>query len=232
MEKRSGTSECCNVKKLDITKMRSLLRSGNLADYSGVLGEVLDEIRFGELRSLILRLYVGADIYIEANSFSKEIGVSEEEFVRRFGSIDDIGDHLGTPEETIGFFDEMIGQCIRWRIENTRENGNYIIISAKSYIDKNYMSSELSLTNVADAAGVCPTYLSTLFKKETGRNLSEYINSVRIERSKALLCCTSKMIYEIAYEVGFQDYRYFSQIFKKCTGQTPRQFQNNANNYV
>ena len=232
MEKRSSIEECCNVKKLEVRKIQDLLRSGNLENYRSVLAEVLDEIHFREIRSLVLRLYIGADIYIEAHSFSREIGVDDREFIRLFGSIDEIEDRLSTVEDTVRFFGEMIGQCIRWRIENTRENGNYIINNAKSYIDKNYMSSEISLTNVADAVGVCPTYLSSLFKKETGRNLSEYINSIRIERSKALLCCTSKMIYEKAYEVGFQDYRYFSQIFKKCTGQTPRQFQSNANVYV
>ena len=73
------------------------------------------------------------------------------------------------------------------------------------------------------------SYFSALFKKKTGYCFSECLNMVRIDRSKQLLCCTSKMIYEVAYEVGFHDYRYFSQIFKKHTGMTPRQFQNSAN---
>ena len=91
------------------------------------------------------------------------------------------------------------------------------------------MHDDISLTAVACAVGLSPTYLSTIFKRETGQKLSEYLNQVRIGRSKELLCCTSKMIYEIAFEVGFQDYRYFSQIFKKYTGQTPRQFQSCGN---
>ena len=103
--------------------------------------------------------------------------------------------------------------------------------NARSYIDEHYMKSELSLTSVASAVGISPTYLSALFKKESGKNLSEYITMVRINKSKELLCRTLKLIYEIAYEVGFQDYRYFSQIFKKQTGQTPREFQNAANRH-
>ena len=66
-------------------------------------------------------------------------------------------------------------------------------------------------------------------KKESGENLSEYLTRVRIHHSKELLCCTSKLISEIAYDVGYRDYRYFSQIFKKHTGLTPRQFQSMAN---
>ena len=90
------------------------------------------------------------------------------------------------------------------------------------------MHDDISLTAVAYAVGLSPTYLSALFKRETGQKLSEYLNLVRIRRSKELLSCTSKMIYEVAFEVGFQDYRYFSQIFKKYTGLTPRQFQNSV----
>ncbi|MBP1536145.1 MAG: helix-turn-helix domain-containing protein, partial [Ruminococcus sp.] len=148
-----------------------------------------------------------------------------------FGGIDDIGIKMASVEGTVGFLHELLVQCVRWRIGKCRENGNCVVKNARDYIDANYMSGELSLTNVADAVGISPAYLSSLFKKETGSNLSEYITRVRIDKSKELLCCTSKLVYEIAFEVGFQDYRYFSQIFKKCTGQTPRQFQNTANLY-
>jgi two-component system response regulator YesN len=91
------------------------------------------------------------------------------------------------------------------------------------------MNCDISLSTVADAAGLSPSYLSMLFKKETGQNFSEHLTNVRIHKAKELLGCTSKMVYEVAYDVGFRDYRYFSQIFKKYTGQTPRQFQNSAN---
>ena len=97
------------------------------------------------------------------------------------------------------------------------------------YIEAHYMQNDLTLNCVAHEVGLSPTYFSSLFKKETGKCFSDYLNHVRIEQAKRLLCCTSKMIYEIAFEVGFQDYRYFSQIFKKYTGQTPRQFKNAAN---
>ena len=91
------------------------------------------------------------------------------------------------------------------------------------------MQNDLTLNCVAHEVGLSTTYFSSLFKKETGKCFSDFLNNVRIEHAKHLLCCTSKMIYEIAFEVGFQDYRYFSQIFKKYTGQTPRQFKNAAN---
>ncbi len=217
------------VKKLDTKRIDELLRSGSIESCGRVLDEVLDEVRFGELRSLVLRLYVVTDIYIAARSFSRELGVSDEEFIRLFGGTDDIESRLGTARVTADFLKDMFSHCIMRRIERSKENGNCVVRNARRFIDENYMKSDLSLNMVASAVGISPTYLSALFKKETGKNLSEYITIVRINKAKELLCCTSKLIYEIAFDVGFQDYRYFSQIFKKCTGQTPKQFQNSAN---
>ena len=94
------------------------------------------------------------------------------------------------------------------------------------------MCDEISLRSVANTVGLSPNYFSALFKKEVGQNFSDYLTKIRILKSKDLLSCTSKLIYEVAYEVGFRDYRYFSQIFKKHTGQTPREFQTAINTFV
>ncbi len=221
--------ECLDVKRFDTERIESLLRTGKIEDCRAVLDDFLEEMQFGELQSLMLRLYVGMDIYIVARSFSRELGIPNAIFVRSFGSIDEISTHLQTTSGTAAFFYDMLVQCIRWRIETANENGNSMIRKAKEYIDKNYMCDDLSLRSVAKAVGLSPTYFSALFKKEVGQNFSDYLTAVRIRKSKDLLCCTSKLIYEVAYDVGFRDYRYFSQIFKKHTGQTPRQFQSAAN---
>lgn len=65
-----------------------------------------------------------------------------------------------------------------------------------------------------------PDYLSRLFKKETGKNFVDYLTDHRIERAKALIVTSDLKNYEIADHVGYDDYRYFSQVFKKKTGMT------------
>lgn len=221
--------ECCYVNRLDSKRIEALLQSGRLDNCRDELDAVLDEINFSGLRSLMLRLYVVMDIYICANSFCRDIGISNEEFTENFGVIDELETRLGTVEETLTFLYRIFVQCIRWRIAAVREQGNYIVNNARDHIDSNYMYHDLSLKTVAEAVGLSPAYLSALFKKDTGQNLSEYLTQVRIERSKELLCRTNKLIYEVADAVGFRDYRYFSQIFKKHVGQTPKQFQQSVN---
>ena len=220
---------CCDVSRIDTQKIEQLLQSGRLDTCRDMVEEILQEICFRSLESLMLRLYVTMDIYIAARSFSRELGIGNELFVECFGSIDEISKQMQTVDGTISFLQDIIEQCIRWRIDAAASAGSEIITKAKSYIDDNYMDEDLSLRTVADEVGLSPSYLSAVFKRETKQNFSDYLTSVRICHAKELLCCTSKLIYEVAYAVGFRDYRYFGQIFKKQTGQTPRQFQSNTN---
>lgn len=229
MLQTQSNEDACDVQRLDIRPLQALLQSGRLENCREVLNTYLEQVQFQRLRSLMLRLYVGMDIYIVARSFSRDLGISNAQFNSRFGSIDDISSQLQTVDSTVDYLGSMIEQCIRWRIESVSDSSRSVVRNAKEYIDENYMDDDLSLSAVAKAVGLSPTYLSALFKREMHQNFSDYLTSVRIAKAKELLCCTSKMIYEIAYESGFRDYRYFSQIFKKHTGLTPRQFQNSAN---
>ena len=213
-----------DIRRPDIKRIESLMQSGSLESCDDVLASVLEETRFHECDSLMIRLYICMDIYISAQNFARSLGISGQ-----FGSADELPEKMKTSDEIASYLSQLLKQCIRWRIENVHDTSFGIVYKAKDHIDKNYMDENISLRSVAEAVGLSPSYLSALFKREIGQNLSEYLTNVRIRHSKELLCCTSKMIYEIAYDVGFRDYRYFSQIFKKYTGQTPRQFQSSAN---
>ena len=218
-----------DVRQLDTAQIVGLLRYGRLDNCRQELDHYLDEVQFRQLRSLMLRLYVGMDVYIAARNAAVDFGVPAEKFEARFGTIDEISVRLQTIDSTTAFMHDMVEQCIRWRIEAAAENGNDLIRKAKEYIDINYTNDSISLKSTAEHVGLSPTYLSALFKREMKQNFTEYLTEVRVRKAKELLCGTSKLICEIAYEVGFRDYRYFSQIFKKNTGMTPRQFQASAN---
>ncbi|MBR5087820.1 MAG: helix-turn-helix domain-containing protein [Ruminiclostridium sp.] len=222
---------CTDITRPDTDRITDLLRSGSPSECRAVLDDVLDGMHFREMKSLMLRLYACVDIYIAAKNFSADIGISDKQFAERLGTVDELEPKLSTSEEMIEFLYETLMQCIRWRGRSAKENGGSTMKAALDYIERHYMNCDISLSSVADDVGLSPSYLSMLFKKETGLNFSEHLTRHRIAKAKELLCCTSKMVYEVAYDVGFSDYRYFSQIFKKYTGMTPRQFQYSANDY-
>lgn len=115
---------------------------------------------------------------------------------------------------------EMIRKyCILVRNQSLR-NHSPIIRKAIDYINLN-LSSPLGLKDIAALFNVNPSYLSSLFKKETGGTLTDYVNKQRIDAALKLLNTGDMQVQDIAYYVGISDVNYFSKLFKKQVGYTP-----------
>lgn len=97
---------------------------------------------------------------------------------------------------------------------------------AKEYIDNNF-DKDISLKDVATVAALSPTYFSFVFKKESKINFEDYLILARIEKAKKLLKETFYSIGEIAFNVGYFDQNYFSFLFRKITGVSPRTYRKN-----
>jgi len=87
------------------------------------------------------------------------------------------------------------------------------------------LTSDLSLKTHAEALNVNPSYLSALFKKETGYTLTDYVNRKRIEQAILLLNSTDMQIQNIALYCGIPDVNYFTKTFKKIIGKTPKEYR-------
>lgn len=87
------------------------------------------------------------------------------------------------------------------------------------------LTADLSLKELAKLNNVSTSYLSTLFKKETGQTITEYVNNQRINHAKYLLKTTNLQIQTIAQLCGILDLHYFSKLFKKYVGITPKEYR-------
>lgn len=94
----------------------------------------------------------------------------------------------------------------------------------RQYITQN-LSSTLSCEAIAANVFLSPSYLSRLFKQETGNTLKHYIMELRLRRAEELLSTTSRSITEIAIEVGYTSYSYFASTFHRATGFTPSEYR-------
>ena len=108
----------------------------------------------------------------------------------------------------------------------------HVITNVQKYIN-NHITEKLSLNEVAGIFGLSPNYLSILFKKNCQLGFSEYIAQAKINKAKSLLLEQDMKIYEAADQLGFESAFYFSKVFKKVTGLSPREFiqQNTIREY-
>lgn len=93
-----------------------------------------------------------------------------------------------------------------------------------NYVNLN-VSEPLTLKNLAAMCFISPSYLSALFKQETGTTLIDYINTQRVNRAAQLLEQNNHTIAAVAEEVGILDVNYFTKIFKKTLGVTPTRYR-------
>ncbi|WP_321004294.1 helix-turn-helix domain-containing protein [Eisenbergiella porci] len=91
-------------------------------------------------------------------------------------------------------------------------------------IEENYCS-RLTLDDIAEQVHLNKSYLSRLYKQKTGENLFDAINRLRIAKAREYIQAQSHMIYEVAGMVGFDDNAYFSRVFKKYTGMSPKEYE-------
>ena len=104
---------------------------------------------------------------------------------------------------------------------------NHIVLQAIQYISAHYMEN-INLADIANEAYISRNYLCSIFKKEMGETLMEYLTKYRIDQAKYLISAKKYKIYEVAKMVGYQDYAYFTQIFKKHTGVKPSEYESSA----
>lgn len=112
-------------------------------------------------------------------------------------------------------------RCLGPRERARRERTVDRLSAALAHIDAN-LGSELRLEDLAHLAGVGTFHFCRLFRAATGKTPIEYVNAARIARAETMLLETDKSVTDIAFECGFSDANYFSRLFKRCRGYSPK----------
>ena len=90
---------------------------------------------------------------------------------------------------------------------------------------REHLDENVSVSDLADVAGLSPSYFRRWFHREVGSSPSDYVTQLRIERSKQLLAGTDRSVTEIAMELGYNTSAYFTAVFHRETGTTPTEFR-------
>lgn len=173
----------------------------------------LDHIRYrvSEQIALLSRTTIdaGADVnevFILNNSYLKEL------------------DQCSSTEQISVLMQSILERFFTCSLSFVEMKHTDIVYRAMEYVKSHY-AQKISLTDVADYVGLNSAYFSSVFKAEIGTSLMAYINAIRVERSKTLLMDPELTLAEAAALCGFGDQSYFTKIFKKVTGITPKYYR-------
>jgi AraC-like DNA-binding protein len=122
------------------------------------------------------------------------------------------------------FMREMFSSYCRLVRKHSTKQYSTVVKNTVLIIDSD-ISAELSLQSLAERLGVTAGYLATVFKKETGKTVVEYVRDKRINHALHLLNTTNLQIQTIAMHCGIMDVQYFSKLFKRQIGKTPREYR-------
>ena len=120
--------------------------------------------------------------------------------------------------------EESVQEVCKHSEEEIPEGVSHTIKVVLLYLHQHY-KEQISLQDVAEEAGVNSAYLSYLFKQEMGIGFANYLQECRMRCAEKMLCDTNLKIKEVAEAAGFNDYHYFSKIFKKYHHCSPADYR-------
>lgn len=131
---------------------------------------------------------------------------------------------ITSEKDMIPMCKEMIRKYCLLVTNHSMKSYSLLVRKVLTQIDAD-LTADLSLKTRAAELGVNASYLSTLFKKETGKTLTEYVTGKRIEHAVFLLNSTRLQIQSIAQRCGMSDVNYFTRLFKSLVGKTPKEYR-------
>lgn len=203
------------LKELEDMNEKSLLHT---------LDDLFDEFQknkvpFGFIKKICENILVTINLHLD------KIGCDLEGILRKDTALENYLSRFATKIE---LKDELV-KILCAVLEHKAENGNKKMIEQiKEYIERHlheYLHEDLTLTAIAAKFYLNSSYLSQLFKSETGENYVDFLMKLKVEKAKKLLKDKNLRIQDICELVGYKDSKYFIQLFKKQVGMLPSEFR-------
>lgn len=176
------------------------------------------------LVSRLFQNYLVFHVFFVAMAYVESLGYDKKMFLELLGE-EPIQEVNLSVEELRSYIQNILEQAIEIRKRESDNRSRKVLEKALEYIEDNYTQETLSLNMAAGAVGVSANYFSAIFSQAMGVTFVEYVTQKRMDKAKKLLRQTDKHSGDIALEVGYKDPHYFSFVFKKTQGCTPREYR-------
>lgn len=222
-ESGQGALEAVDMNKTNPELIKSFLMKGQKEETEEFVSNFLRGMDQA-LKSRIFWDYTLLNVRFAVLSYMAEIQVTQQEFLQSVRT-EDVQKMEIALENIRHYIEEMLTQAIVFRDRENESQSKKALKKSLEYIEENYMRESLSLNEIAAAQEVSPNYFSAMFSQEMQMTFVEYVTQKRMEKAKRLLRETKMRSNEIAQAVGYKNPHYFSFVFKKTQGCTPREYR-------
>ncbi len=211
--------------KLDKSVLESYLKYGVKDEFDEFFDAYLQPLGQTALNSFLIKNYIFIDILLTTAKFVHRLTGIVDQVIPEINYVETLLMNIKTVEQIREETRKIFTSALAFR--DSQPQSQYMAVShqAQEYIDSHFSDPDISLNEVAAHVNLSPSHFSTVFSREIGETFKEYLTRVRIEKAKELLRTTSLKSFEIAYRIGYKDPHYFSFVFKKNTGLSPRKFR-------
>ena len=224
----TGTGSDHDLSGLDMSKVSPAMLTGVLQNASAQeIPSFVDEYIHSleeALESGPFCQYLMLSARFTATQFVEGLGVEQREYLSGLGCLGMVGQQISV-DDLKRYLSDILLQAIKLRDRVTGNQYSGQLKQAVRYIDEHYRCEDISLNRVAKEVDLSPNYLSAVFSQEMGTTFVEYLTARRMEKARELLRHSDLRSGEIAAAVGYKDSHYFSFLFKKTQGCTPRDYR-------
>lgn len=224
----TGTGSEHDLAELDVDKVNpavvtGVLQNASVSEVSSFVDEYIHSLE-DALHSKPFCQYLMLSVRFTAIEFVRSLNVSQTEFLSALDCLDMVGQNV-TTQDLKRYLTDILLRAVALRDNAAGSQYRSLLKQAVAYIDANYHSEALSLNCVAKEVNISANYLSAVFSQEMGVTFIEYVTGKRMEKARELLRSTDLRSGEVAAAVGYRDPHYFSFLFKKIQGCTPRDYR-------
>ena len=224
----TGTGSDHDLSGLDMTKVNpavltGVLQSASAQEVSSFVDEYIHSL-LDALESKPFCQYLMLSARFTATQFVEGLGVGQKEYLSALNCLNMVGQQVSA-DDLKRYLSDILLRAIELRDNVAGSQYKGQLKQAVGYIDANFQCEDISLNRVAKEVNISPNYLSAVFSQEMGTTFVEYLTAKRMEKARELLRTSDLRSGEIALAVGYKDSHYFSFLFKKTQGCTPRDYR-------
>jgi len=221
----NGKLDKAELLNLDKTALENYLQCGIIDEFADFFEAYLKSLGEAALQSYLIKNYVFVDIVLSTAKFVHQLGGDVDQVIPEINYVETLLMNIKTLEQLREETRRVFTGALAFRDNQAQNQYGVIIHQARKYIERHYANANLSLTDVAAQVNLSPSHFSAVFSHETGETFTEYLTNLKIEKAKGLLRSTTLKSFEISDQIGYNDPHYFSFVFKKHTGLSPKRFR-------